>query len=485
MPTDSQIIVPVVLSGGAGTRLWPASREGRPKPFIKLADGETLIEKTYARAKTIGSEVLTVTNREYFIMSRDELERIGGFGSFLLEPFGRNTAPAIALAAKYVIATRGIDAVMLVLAADHLITDELSFESAVADSLNLALQDYLVTFGVAPTAPETGFGYIELGEPLAFGNKVARFVEKPDLNTALGYVSSGKYLWNSGMFCFKASVLLAELNKCAPEVSKNIDTCWTAMQPMDSLQMVEIPAEHFMNVPDISIDCAVMEKSDKVAVVHGDFGWSDIGSWSAIRDLVKPDSDQNRAIGETIFVDTINTFVHSEDRLVAAVGIQDLMIIDTTDALLVAHSKNAQDVRKVVALLKRDGHDALKFHRTVVRPWGIYRILEEAPGFKIKRIEVKPGASLSLQMHRHRSEHWVVVSGTAKITNGDNTVLIQANESAYIPAGQKHRLENPCATPCVMIEVQCGSYLGEDDIVRYDDKYGRLLASCSPHSGGQ
>lgn len=466
-------LISVVLSGGAGTRLWPASRESHPKPFMQLADGQTLIEKTYARAKALGSEVLTVTNRDYYFMSRDELERVGVSGGFLLEPFARNTAPAIALAAKMIEATQGAGTVMLVLAADHLITDQAGFASAVSEASKLAAQDYLVTFGIVPAAAETGFGYIERGASLGSGNKVARFVEKPDLKTAKIYVSSNKYLWNSGMFCFKAGMFLSELAKHAPEVAQAVDDCWAAMQPLNNAQMTEIPAEFFKNVPDISIDYAVMEKSDRVAVVPGNFGWSDIGSWNAIRDLVEPDAGQNRALGEAIFVDSTNTFVQSEDRLVATVGINDLMIIDTADALLVAHPDKAQDVKKVVAQLKKDGHDAFKLHRTVARPWGTYTVLEEAPGFKIKRIEVKPGASLSLQMHHHRSEHWVVVNGTAKITNGDNEILVQANESTYIPAGQKHRLENPGIIPCVMIEVQCGSYLGEDDIVRFEDKYGR------------
>lgn len=471
-------LVSVVLSGGAGTRLWPASRESHPKPFMKLADGETLIEKVYTRSKALGSDVLTVTNRDYYFMSRDEKERAGASGCFLLEPFGRNTAPAIALAAKMIEAntiatTRGADTVMLVLAADHLIADQAGFASAVAEASKLAAQDYLVTFGIVPTAPETGFGYIQRGESVGFGNKVVRFVEKPDLETALSYVTSGNYLWNSGMFCFKAGMFLAELAKHAPEVAQAVEACWAAMQPLSNTSMAEIPAALFKTAPDISIDYAVMEKSDKVAVVPGDFGWSDIGSWNAIRDLVEPDAGQNRALGDAIFVDSTNIFVQSEDRLVATVGINDLMIIDTADALLVAHPDKSQDVKKVVTQLKKDGHDAFKLHRTVARPWGTYTVLEEAPGFKIKRIEVKPGASLSLQMHHHRSEHWVVVNGTAKITNGDKEILIQANESTYIPAGQKHRLENPGIIPCVMIEVQCGAYLGEDDIVRFEDKYGR------------
>lgn len=472
MPTKSAF-VSVVLSGGTGTRLWPASREGHPKPFIKLADGETLIQKTYARVKRLGSEVLTVTNRDYYFMSRDEQVQIGVPGGFLLEPFGRNTAPAIALAAKYVEANRGADALMLVLAADHLIADQPKFAAAVNDAAALANQGYLVTFGIVPSAPETGFGYIEQGDVLGKGHRVARFVEKPDLEKAQAYVASGRYLWNSGMFCFKAGVFLQEIQKIAPDVCAAVDACWAAMQPHSAAGMNEIPADLFNQVPDISVDYAVMEKSDKVAVVPGNFGWSDIGSWTAIRDLVEPDEDQNRAIGEAVFVETSNTFVQSEGRLVAAVGIHDLMIIDTADALLVAHPDKAQDVKKVVARLKADNHDTFKLHRTVARPWGAYTVLEEAPGFKIKRIEVKPNGSLSLQMHHHRSEHWVVVQGTAKITNGDEEVLVQANESTYIPAGQKHRLENPGKIPCVLIEVQCGSYLGEDDIVRFQDKYGR------------
>jgi mannose-1-phosphate guanylyltransferase len=312
-----------------------------------------------------------------------------------------------------------------------------------------------------------------VGESLGSGSKVVRFVEKPDVETATEYVSSGKYLWNSGMFCFKAGVFLKELAKIAPEVEQAVDVCWQAMQPRADLGLIEIPGKFFKEVPDLSIDYAVMERSDKIAVIPCAFGWNDIGSWNAIRDMVQPDVAHNRVLGEAIFIDTTNTFVQSEDRLVATIGVDNLMIIDTADALLVAHPGRAQDVKKIVSKLKADNHEAFKLHRTVVRPWGTYTVLEEAAGFKIKRIEVKPGASLSLQMHHHRSEHWVVVNGTAKIINGESAIQVQANESTYIPAGQKHRLENPGVIPCVMIEVQCGSYLGEDDIVRFDDRYGR------------
>lgn len=466
-------LVTVVLSGGSGSRLWPASREGHPKPFISLADGESLIHKTYNRARALGDHVLTMTNRDYYFISRDEQERLGFHGDFLLEPCGRNTAPAIALAAKYVAQQAGADALMLILPADHLIADQVGFAATVDQACQLADEGYLVTFGIVPNAPETGFGYIERGAALAVGYRAARFVEKPDLVTAQEYLISGNYLWNSGMFCFKAGVFLEELNLHAPDVAEAVQVCWQGMQPLANPVMAEIPAESFKHVPDISIDYAVMERSDKVAVISSDFGWSDIGSWNAIRDLIPPDKDNNRAVGETIFVDSCNTFVQSENRLVATVGIDNLMIIDTADALLVAHPDKSQDVKKVVAQLKKQNHDAARLHRTVSRPWGAYTVLEERPGFKIKRIEVKPGGRLSLQMHHHRSEHWVVVSGTARITNGEEQILVQANQSTYIPAGQKHRLDNPGVIPCVMIEVQCGPYLGEDDIVRFDDSYGR------------
>ena len=472
--TESEI-VSVVLSGGTGTRLWPASRESNPKPFIKLGDGETLIRKAYSRAKGLGSEIVTVTNRDYYFMSRDEQVLAGVEGKFLLEPFGRNTAPAIALAAKFIESTRGADAVMLTLAADHLITNPNGFSASVRSASGLAKDGYLVTFGIVPISPETGFGYIEKGTPLDRGYRVSRFVEKPDANKVKEYLDSGRYLWNAGMFCFKAGVFLQELWKTAPEVASAVDLCWVAMQHQTDQNMLEIPVDLFNLVPDISVDYAVMEKSDRVAVLPGDFGWSDIGSWTAIRDLVQPDADQNRAIGEALFINSSNTFVQSETRLVATLGINDLLIIDTPDALLVTHPNNAQDVKKVVTRLKAVQHNAYKLHRTVARPWGTYTVLEEGPGFKIKRIEVKPNASLSLQLHHHRSEHWVVVNGTAKITSGEKELLIHVNESAYIPAGQKHRLENPGKIPCVMIEVQCGSYLGEDDIVRFDDKYGRSM----------
>lgn len=467
------MLIPIILSGGAGARLWPASREGYPKPFLKMADGETLLAKTYRRAGALANRVVTVTNRDYYFMSRDEIERAGNQGGFLLEPCARNTGPAIALAAHYAQSVYGRDATLLVLPADHLIQDQAAFEAAAGKAIQLADQGYLVTFGVVPHRPETGFGYIEPGEAILAGNKVKRFVEKPDLATATGYVSSGKYVWNSGMFCFRADVLLDELSSHAPELWHAVNRCWQAMQPLTNPAFAEIPLEHFKDVPAISIDFALMEKSDKVAVVPGSFGWSDIGSWTAVRELVPADAQQNRASGEAVFVKSSNTFIQSDERLVAAVGVDDVIIVDTADALLVVHQERVQDVKEVFERLKQGGNDLYRLHRTVVRPWGTYTVLQHGPGYKIKRIEVRPGASLSLQMHRRRSEHWVVVSGTARITNGEKELEIRPNESAYIPAGQKHRLSNPGTLTCVMIEVQCGAYLEEDDIVRFDDIYGR------------
>ena len=476
------MLIPVILSGGAGTRLWPVSREGNPKPFMKLADGESLLLKTYQRAAKVaqGSDILTVTQRDAFFMSRDEFQKAGLSdhfqAHFLLEPMGRNTAPAIAMAARWVAERFGPESHLLILAADHLIADEGHFAEVVKAAKTLSAQDQLVTFGMVPKGPETGFGYIEAGEHLSVGQRVVRFVEKPPLKVAEEYVASGNFFWNSGMFCFKAGVLLKELAMHAPAVASSSEACWQAMMALGLLEesMAEIPAEDFRKLPDISIDYAVMERSDQVAVIPSDFGWSDIGSWTALRDLVLPDEEANRSTGEAIFVNSHNTFVQSDDRLVATVGTEDLIIVDTPDALLVARADQSQEVKEVVRRLKEANHPAYRLPRTVARPWGTYTVLEEGPRFKIKRIVVHPGRSLSLQIHHHRSEHWVVVSGMARVTNGDREIFVNTNESTYIPAGHRHRLENPGLLDLVMIEVQSGEYLGEDDIVRFEDKYGRF-----------
>ncbi len=485
------LLLPVVLSGGAGTRLWPVSREGHPKPFMKLADGQSLLEKVYRRLGALPGVIeqngmpvaLTVTNRDYYFLSRDVLQLADIRGNFLLEPFGRNTAAAIALAAHQALANYGPEVILLVLPADHLIEDEVLFAKAVSKAQVLATQGHLVTFGITPNAPETGFGYLECGAPIGAGKQVLRFVEKPNAQLAQSYLEAGNFLWNSGMFCFKAQVFLQELERTSPEIFHTTEQCWLAMRFSERTgqalgnqltgAQIEIPAALFEKVPNVSVDYAVMERSDKVAVVEGDFGWNDIGSWLAVRDLVKPDAKGNRCSGEGFFLDSQNTFIQSENRFVAAVGLQNLMIIDTADAVLVADAGKSQEVKEVVAHLKKSGHQLAQVHRTVYRPWGSYTVLEEGPNFKIKRIEVNPGASLSLQMHHHRSEHWVVVQGTAQVVNGDQILLVHMNESTYIPAGHKHRLENITQDPLVMIEVQSGPYLGEDDIVRFEDIYGR------------
>lgn len=476
------MIVPLILSGGTGTRLWPVSREMHPKPFMKLSDGQSLLQKTFLRAacQEGAGEVLVVTNREYYFKSRDDIHPLAQPGApwaFLLEPFGRNTAPAIAMGALRTAEIHGADTLLLVLPADHLIDDLEAFAVAVKHARSLAEQGHLVTFGIVPEAPETGFGYIECGAPCdgAGACIVTRFVEKPAVETAREYVASGRFLWNSGMFCFKAGVILDQLRMHAPAVYESALACWEATRKKngENLAMVEIDPDRFSRIPDISLDYAVMEKSDCVAVVPGRFGWSDIGSWSAVSGLMPADEAGNRVSGETVLVDVSNTFIQSEGRMVAAIGLDNLVIVDTPDALLVADRGRVQDVKKVVQQLKLMNHESHRLHRTVSRPWGTYTVLEEGPNFKIKRIVVKPGAALSLQMHYHRSEHWVVVSGTASIVNNDKEMLIRTNESTYIPIGHKHRLANPGLTDLVMIEVQSGEYLGEDDIVRFDDVYGR------------
>lgn len=472
------ILIPVIMSGGAGTRLWPVSREAYPKPFMKLADGDSLLMKAYQRAASIMNTeyLITVTNRDYYFESKDNLAHVshGIQGTFLLEPFGRNTAPAITLAALDVFHKYGTEAVLLVMSADHLIQNGSRFESAVASATTLANQGYLVTFGITPTAPETGYGYIKCGEALDVGYRVGRFVEKPSTDKAELLLKSGDHLWNAGIFCFQAGVFLSEMAQHAPEILTAAQACRTQLDAdVSDSSIQDYSVDAFTMFPDISIDYALMEQSNKVAVIPCDFGWSDIGSWQAVSELTVADENQNRTVGESILIDSHNVYVQSEQRLVATLGVRDLIIIDTPDALLVAHADKTQDVRKVVAQLKALGHDAFKLHRTVVRPWGAYTILEESTRFKIKRIEVRSGASLSLQMHHHRSEHWIVVSGTARVTNGDQVTLLGANESTYIPAGNRHRLENPGVLPLVMIEVQSGEYLGEDDIVRFQDNYGR------------
>ena len=470
------ILIPTILCGGSGSRLWPVSRELHPKPFIRLADGQSLLQKAFLRGAQLPhvTEILTITNRELFFKTEDEFCEVNTSGlatAFILEPFGRNTAAAIAAAALNVTKTHGEKALMLVLAADHLIADQTTFATAVEQACILAQQGKLVTFGIQPDGPETGYGYIETD-----GNQVLRFVEKPTIDKAQAYVDSGRFLWNSGMFCFAAGSILEAMDRHCPAVLAATQACLEQSRQAvgKGFCQIELDSATFCNVPDISIDYAVMEKSDLVTVVPCSIGWSDIGSWTALGDLITADADGNRVQGEALLHASRNCTVQIPDRFVGLVGVENLIIVDTPDALLVANKACAQDVKHIYASLKAKGHQLHKLHRTVHRPWGTYTVLEEGVGFKIKRIEVKPGASLSLQMHHHRNEHWIVVSGMAKVVNGDKEFFVCTNESTYIPAGHKHRLENPGLLPLAMIEVQSGQYLGEDDIVRFEDKYGRV-----------
>jgi len=468
----------VVLSGGSGTRLWPVSREATPKPFMHIGDGPSLLQRTLRRAAAAGaSDVLIVTNREYGFRTQEDVDGVPAPKparvDLLLEPVGRNTAPAIAAAALWARRAGKDTEPMLVLPADHLIQDEERFATIAAQAGKLAREGSIVLFGIRPTMPETGFGYLECDKVPQGDTAVAvkRFVEKPDAAKAAGYLATGRYLWNSGMFCFTPATIIAALERLAPAVLEAANKALPALEPASN--RAELDKSAFQQAPNISIDYAVMERATGVVALAGDFGWSDIGSWKAVAEEHSTDARGNSISGEVILADCSNTHVQSEDRLVAAVGLNDVVIVDTPDALLVCDRQATQKVKDVVNELKRRGHEAHKLHRTVERPWGTYTTLQEGTRFKIKRIEVKPGAALSLQMHHHRSEHWVVVSGTAKVTVDDKETLLAPNESTYVPVGSRHRLENPGKVDLTMIEVQCGDYVGEDDIVRFEDKYGR------------
>ena len=475
-------LVPCIIAGGAGTRLWPVSREAMPKPFMRLPDGQSLLQKTFTRTASLPdvAQLLTVTNREVFFRTLDDYRALNTAAielGFILEPFGRNTAPAIAAAALQVAQRYGGDAQLLVLPADHLITDIAAFAQAVDSARQLAEQGWLVTFGILPTRAETGFGYIEKGPALnADSFKVAQFVEKPDALTAQGYLDGGLHLWNSGMFCMRADSVLQELKAHAPQILDAITHCLEHSQMFEGKQQrhLELDSQSFALAPDISIDYAVMERSQKVAVVPCQLGWSDIGSWQAVRELSPADANGNQCNGENVLHDVHNCYIDSPKRLVGGVGLNDLIIVDTPDALLVADARRSQDVRHIAQALKLQGHDAYRLHRTVTRPWGTYTVLEEGPGFKIKRIVVKPRAALSLQVHQRRSEHWIVVSGVAQVTNGDLDLRLDTNESTFIKSGSPHRLSNAGEADLIMIEVQSGEYVGEDDIVRLTDIYGRV-----------
>ncbi len=463
-------IQPVILAGGVGSRLWPLSRELYPKQLLKLIGNQSLLQGTLSRIMELDNIVppILVVGEEHRFITKSQIEEINCPDlPIILEPVGRNTAPAIYAAAAYSKTINKEPVIMLVLPADHLIKNSKNFAQAVLEATKLAAQGQMVTFGIKPTEPETGYGYIKQGK----NNKVLSFVEKPDLATAKEYLAKGNYFWNSGMFAFTDDILMSQMNEFCPEISeimqKAVDTGST------DGNFYRLNSETMASSPNDSIDYALMEKSDKVSVVPADLGWNDIGSLKALWEVSDKDSNGNVVLGDAILEDVKNSMVYSQKGLVAAVGIKDTMIIETDDAVLVGPMNRAQDVKKIVGHLKKGDRQEYKYHSTVYRPWGSYTVLEEQPGFKIKRITVLPKVKLSLQMHHHRSEHWVVVKGTALVTCGDKEYLVTENQSSYIPCGEKHRLENPGVIPLELIEVQNGSYLGEDDIVRFDDDFGR------------
>jgi len=463
-------ILPVILSGGSGTRLWPLSREAYPKQFLALAEDLTMLQATWRRVAPIaGRAPLVVANEEHRFVAAEQLQQVGATPqAILLEPIGRNTAPAIAVAALE--ATRdGDDALLLVLPSDHVIADESAFQRAVRDAVTAAESGKLVTFGIVPSGPETGYGYIKAASGSGV-RAVERFVEKPDLTTAKGYVASGEYFWNSGMFLFKASRYLAELEKFNPAMLEGVRQAWN--QAKRDADFTRLDKQAFAAVPSDSIDYAVMEKTADAAVVPLDAGWSDVGSWAALRDVSEQDPDGNAHHGDVIAIDCRNTYAYG-DRLIALIGLDDVVVVETVDAVLVGKSERMQEVKEVVARIKQDKRSEATWHRKVYRPWGAYDSIDNGQRFQVKRITVKPGATLSLQMHHHRAEHWIVVSGTAEVTRGEEVLLLTENQSTYIPLGVTHRLRNPGKLPLELIEVQSGSYLGEDDIVRFEDTYGR------------
>lgn len=476
-PNPLKSLHPVVLCGGAGTRLWPVSREAHPKPFIEFEQGQTLLGNTLMNAETTSTnEIYLVLNREHYFMAREIVEGVTRSSvRYLREPVGRNTALAIACAALDIANRHGPQALMLVMPADHVIGETEHFQQAVSRAAAAAAEGSLVLFGITPDRPETGYGYIEMEGERSNVNQVARFIEKPSAEVANELIRDGKHLWNAGIFCGQADSFLSALATHAPEVLSAAEIATTRASIYHSDAAVDFQSADFDGAPNISIDHAVFEKMRDLRVVPSNFSWGDVGSWPAVVDSVAISKDaQHVGNGRSVLVNTQNTFVRAESRIVAAVGTQNLIIIETADAVLVLNPVHAQDVKHVVSQLKGSGHDAYRLHTKVHRPWGAYTTLEEGQRFKIKRLEVKSGRSLSLQMHHHRSEHWVVVSGTAEVRIGDEEKLLRPNESCYIPSGTKHRLMNPGKVDLIMIEVQCGDYLGEDDIIRYSDNYGRV-----------
>lgn len=464
---------PVVLAGGTGSRLWPKSRVALPKQFLSLTSENSMLQDTLARLEgtQAAAPIVICNNAHRFLVAEQLRQQDCDHGGIILEPVGRNTAPAIALAALHAIKTDP-EAVLLVLAADHLIQNQAAFHDAIEKAHALALDGRLVTFGIVPDQPHTGYGYIKSGDVLDTGFSVSEFVEKPDLVTATKYVESGQYFWNSGMFMFKAATYVDELGKYAPEI---LDVCERAIATeTPDLDFIRVDADTFSQSPDDSIDYAVMEKTELAAMVSLDAGWSDVGSWSSLWETAEDKDDNgNATVGDVLLTDVNDSYINAEERLVAAVGVDDLVIVETKDAVLVANKSKVQDIKTIVSQLKEQKRPEYEFHREVYRPWGKHDSIDNGERFQVKRITVKPGEKLSVQMHHHRAEHWIVVSGTANVTIDDSVAMLTENQSIYIPIGAVHALENPGKIPLELIEVQSGSYLGEDDIVRFSDRYGR------------
>jgi mannose-1-phosphate guanylyltransferase/mannose-6-phosphate isomerase len=474
------MLTPVILSGGAGTRLWPLSRELYPKQLLALTGDRTMLQQTALRVAGLAAVApIVVCNEAHRFLVAEQLRQLHiEPRAIVLEPFGRNTAPAIALAAHAALKAASVppaveDPILLVLPADHVIRNVPAFHEAVRIATPAAQQGQLVTFGIVPVSPETGYGYIQRGADDSAGgvHRIARFVEKPSLERAREFAQSGEYFWNSGMFMFRARRYLEELETLAPQIARVCQTAFEAAKA--DLDFTRVDAKVFESCPADSIDYAVMEKTSHAVVVPLDAGWSDVGSWAALHEASEADAHGNVSHGDVIVEDSQGCYLYSESRLVSAVGLKDHVVVETKDAVLVAPKDRVQDVKKLVARLKEQGRYEHSLHREVFRPWGSYDSIENGERFQVKRLKVKPGATLSLQMHHHRAEHWIVVSGTARITRGEEVFLLEENQSTYIPIGVKHRIDNPGKIPLHIIEVQSGSYLGEDDIVRFDDRYGR------------
>lgn len=468
------VLCPIIMAGGNGSRLWPLSRVLYPKQFLKLDGENTMLQQTVNRLSGLPcSAPLVICNEEHRFLVAEQLRNLNKLShNIILEPVGRNTAPAVALAAFSAIQS-GEDPLLLILAADHIIRDENAFRQSVENAIPLAEENHLVTFGIVAQSPETGYGYIRRGNAMTqHAYKVAQFVEKPDLKTAESYLESGQFYWNSGMFLFKASKYLVELEKFRPDIYLACKQALAATEP--DLDFIRVDKDIFTQCPDESIDYAVMEKTESAVVVPMDAEWNDVGSWSSLWEISEKSTEGNVLKGDVISINSQRNYVFAESSLVATVGVDDLVIVQTPDALLVAHRDQVQNVKKVVDKIKQEGRNEHHAHRDLFRPWGLLSAIDDGNRYQVKRISVNPGQKLSLQMHHNRAEHWVVVQGTAKVTRGEETFLLTENQSTYIPTGIKHSLENPGKINLELIEVRSGSYLAEDDIVRFDDRYGRI-----------